>query len=181
VSQQRACVIGHPVSHSRSPLIHGHWLKQYGIDGEYVREDVPPGAIDAFLDRLHETYVGANVTIPHKEAAYRKLARPEPVAKVLAAANTLWFEGDRLCGTNTDVYGFAAHLDESLPGWQRNTKTALVLGAGGAARGVVYGLLERGVTRIHVVNRTLGRAQALAGRFGPGCTADSFDALPQRL
>ena len=80
-----ACVIGHPVSHSRSPLIHGYWLREYEIDGEYVREDVPPAAIGSFLDRLDERYVGANVTIPHKEAAFAKLKHPDPVARASAS------------------------------------------------------------------------------------------------
>ncbi len=145
---RRACVIGHPVAHSRSPLIHGYWLREHKIDGEYVREDVPPAGIGSFLDRLGETYVGANVTIPHKEAAFAKLKHPDPVARALGAANTLWFENGALSGTNTDVHGFLAHLDASLPGWDRRTETALVLGAGGAARSIVYALLERGVGRV---------------------------------
>jgi shikimate dehydrogenase len=163
---RRACVIGHPVSHSRSPLIHGYWLREHKIDGQYVREDVPPAAIGSFLDRLGETYVGANVTIPHKEAAFAKLKHPDPVARALGAANTLWFEHGALNGTNTDVHGFLAHLDASLSGWDRRTETALVLGAGGAARSIVYALLERGVARVMIANRSRARAEALAERFG---------------
>jgi shikimate dehydrogenase len=176
---RRACVIGHPVGHSRSPLIHGFWLQQYGIAGEYVREDVAPEAIGEFLDRLHERYVGANVTIPHKEAAFRRLARPDAVARALGAANTLWFDDGSLCGTNTDPYGFLAHLDDSLPGWDRRTDTVLVLGAGGAARGIVHGLLSRYIARIVIANRTRARAEAL--RFGPRCTVTDWAALPQEL
>jgi shikimate dehydrogenase len=166
---KRACVIGHPVAHSRSPLIHRYWLKEHEIEGDYVLEDVAPEAINPFLDRLGERYVGANVTIPHKEAAYAKLKLADAVAKALGAANTLWFEGGELCGTNTDVYGFLAHLDESLPGWERRTAAALVIGAGGAARGIIYALLERAIGRVVIANRTRARADALAEQFGKKC------------
>ncbi len=181
MSLRRACVIGHPVAHSRSPLIHRYWLKEHRIEGDYVREDVAPEAIERFLDRLGERYVGANVTIPHKEAAFRKLKRADPVARALGAANTLWFEDGALCGSNTDVYGFSAHLDESLPGWEKRTVTALVLGAGGAARGVIYALLERGVRRIAIANRTRARGEALARQFGEKCTVMDFAELSPRL
>ena len=177
---RRACVIGHPVAHSRSPLIHRHWLKIHGIDGEYVREDVTPEAIDRFLDRLGDTYVGANVTIPHKEAAFRKLKRADAVATALGVANTLWFENGALCGSNTDVYGFLAHLDESLPGWDQRTKNALVLGAGGAARAIVYALVSRKVGVV-VVNRTRARAEALVKQFGSLYAAAEWASLPSHL
>ena len=178
---RHACVIGHPVAHSRSPLIHRHWLKTYGIDGDYVREDVAPDAIDRFLDRLGDNYVGANVAIPHKEAAFRKLKRPDAVATALGAANTLWFENGALCGSNTDVYGFLAHLDESLPGWDRRTKNALVLGAGGAARAIVYALASRKIASIVIANRTRARAEALARHFGSVCAVSDWASVPARL
>ena len=178
---RRACVIGHPVSHSRSPLIHGYWLREHKIDGDYVREDVAPAAIGRFLDRLGETYVGANVTIPHKEAAFAKLKRPDAVARALGAANTLWFENGELSGTNTDVYGFLAHLDASLPGWDRRTETALVLGAGGASRSIVYALLERGVARVVIANRTRARAEALAARFGSKVAVADWASISKAL
>jgi shikimate dehydrogenase len=178
---RRACVIGHPVAHSRSPLILGYWLREHKIDGDYVREDVPLATIGSFLDRLGETYVGANVTIPHKEAAFAKLKHPDPVARALGAANTLWFENGALSGTNTDVHGFLAHLDASLSGWERRTATALVLGAGGASRSVVYALLERGVGRVTIVNRTRARAEALAERFGPRVTVADLASISKAL
>jgi len=178
---RRACVIGHPVSHSRSPLIHGYWLREHEIDGEYVREDVPPAEIDRFLDRLAERYVGANVTIPHKEAAFAKLKHSDPVARALGAANTLWFENGALSGTNTDVHGFLAHLDASLPGWDRRTGTALVLGAGGASRSIVYALLERGVGSVVIVNRSKARAEALAERFGPRVAVADWASISKAL
>ena len=128
---------------------------------------LPPAAIGSFLDRLGETYVGANVTIPHKEAAFAKLKHPDPVARALGAANTLWFENGALSGTNTDVHGFLAHFDASLPGWDRRTETALVLGAGGASRSIVYALLERGVARVVIANRTRARAGSLGRALRP--------------
>ena len=120
-------------------------------------------------------------TIPHKEAAFAKLQHPDPVARVLGAANTLWFENGALRGTNTDVHGFLAHLDASLPGWDRRTGTALVLGAGGASRSIVYGLLERGIARVLLANRTRARAETLAERFGSRVAVTDFSSLSKAL
>jgi shikimate dehydrogenase len=160
-----ACVIGWPVEHSRSPLIHNYWLKACGVAGEYRREAVPP---DQFQDFLHSLsargYVGANLIFPHKEAAL-VWSEPDDRARAVGAANTLWRDGV-LRATNTDVEGFLHNLDACVPGWDRNCETAIVLGAGGAARAVVYGLLERGTPRIVVINRTPRRAQALQEWFG---------------
>ena len=164
-SVRAACVIGWPIEHSRSPLIHNYWLKHYGIAGEYRREAVPPDQFGAFLQSLAARgYVGANVTVPHKEAALA-LSQPDDRARAVGAANTLWFDGG-LRSTNTDVEGFLDNLDACAPHWERNTGQAVVLGAGGAARAVVYGLIERGIERIVVINRTLSRAEALQDRFG---------------
>ena len=164
-SVRAACVIGWPIEHSRSPLIHHYWLKHYGIAGEYHREAVPPDQFGAFLQSLAaHGYVGANVTVPHKEAALA-LSQPDDCARAVGAANTLWFDGG-LRSTNTDVEGFLNNLDACAPHWDRNTAKAVVLGAGGAARAVVYGLIERRVERVVVINRTLGRAEALQDRFG---------------
>src|ERR1700694_5463891 len=139
-----ACVIGWPVEHSRSPLIHNYWLKQHGIAGEYRREAVRPEAFADFVAKLSERgYVGANITLPHKEAALR-LSEPDERAKAIAAANTLWREGNRLFSTNTDVEGFLDNLDASAPQWDKGLREVLVLGAGGAARAVVHGLIGRG-------------------------------------
>lgn len=161
----RAFVVGHPIAHSRSPLIHGHWLAEHGIAGTYERVDVAPEAFPDFLARLRvEGFAGGNVTIPHKEAAFRLVESLTPRAEKIGAVNTLFFDGsERLCGDNTDAPGFIAHLDQSLGlGWtERGAGTALVLGAGGAARAIVVGLLERGLSRVWVANRTLARAEAL--------------------
>jgi shikimate dehydrogenase len=160
-----ACVIGWPIEHSRSPLIHNYWLKAYGIPGAYRREAIPPERFQSFVQSLAANgYVGANVTVPHKEAALACSA-PDDRARAVGAANTLWFDSE-LRSTNTDVGGFLDNLDASVPGWDRDRGPALVLGAGGAARAVVYGLLERGIDNVVVINRSLERAQALQERFG---------------
>ena len=161
-----ACIIGWPVAHSRSPLIHNYWLKRYGIAGEYRREAVPPEQFAEFARSLAgRGYVGANVTVPHKEAALAA-SQPDERARAVGAANTLWFEGGTLRSTNTDVEGFLDNLDACAPQWDRGLGKAVVLGAGGAARGVIYGLIGRGVSRITVVNRTHSRAEDLRQRFG---------------
>jgi shikimate dehydrogenase len=161
-----ACIIGWPVEHSRSPLIHNYWLKLYRIPGEYRREAVPPEEIRAFLKSLAARgYAGANVTVPHKEAALQS-SQPDDRARAVGAANTLWLDGAGLRSTNTDVEGFLNNLDACAPGWDRGPAKAVVLGAGGAARAVIYALHERGVAHIIVVNRTYERAEALRERFG---------------
>ncbi len=160
-----ACIIGWPVEHSRSPLIHNYWLNAYGIAGEYRREAVPPDEFDAFVQSLAaRDYVGANVTVPHKEKALA-FSLPDEQARAVGAANTLWIAGGFLHATNTDVEGFLNNLDAIAPQWDRGLGNAVVLGAGGAAHAVVYALLTRGVERITVVNRTSHRAEVLRQRF----------------
>src|SRR5215813_1208967 len=169
------CIVGWPAGHSRSPLIHNYWIRQHGIAGEYRKEAVPPEAFAAFLASFEARgYVGANATIPHKEAALR-LTTPDERARAVGAANTIWREGGGLKSTNTDVEGFLGNLDATAPGWDRGLKTAVVLGAGGSSRAVVFGLIERGVARIHLVNRTLERAQALRERFGAAVVPAPWD------
>ena len=171
-----ACLIGWPAAHSRSPLIHHYWLRTLGIEGGYVIEAVPPDEFKDFLFRLsHRGFVGANVTIPHKERALA-LSKPDERARAVGAANTLWYQDGELCSTNTDVEGFINNLDSSAPGWDR-AEDALVLGAGGSARAVVFGLLERGVKRVHLANRTLERARALSGQFGARVLPVAWDAI----
>jgi shikimate dehydrogenase len=161
-----ACIVGWPVAHSRSPLIHNYWLKRYGIAGEYRREAVAPEQFAEFARSLAARgYVGANVTVPHKEAALAA-SQPDERARAVGAANTLWLEGGALRATNTDVEGFLDNLDACAPQWDRGLAEAVVVGAGGAARGVIHGLIGRGVARITVVNRTRSRAEALRERFG---------------
>jgi shikimate dehydrogenase len=165
VTVRAACIIGWPVEHSRSPLIHNYWLKTYGIAGEYRREAVPPDEFEAFVQSLAaRDYVGANVTVPHKEKALA-FSLPDEHAKAVGAANTLWIAGGFLHATNTDVEGFLNNLDACAPQWDRGLGNAVVLGAGGAAHAVVYALLTRRVERITVVNRTPQRAEVLRQRF----------------
>jgi shikimate dehydrogenase len=161
-----ACVIGWPVEHSRSPLIHEYWIRQFGLQATYRREAVPPERFADFVTHLAEHgYVGANVTVPHKETALA-LSEPDALAQAVGAANTLWLDDGVLRASNTDVEGFVASLDAGVAGWAQIVESAVVLGAGGAARAIVFGLIERGVGRIHVVNRSLDRATAMQRRFG---------------
>jgi len=176
-----ACVIGWPVEHSRSPLIHNHWIKEFGLDAEYRREAVPPEQFAAFVRGLAERgYVGANVTVPHKEAALA-LAVPDERARAVGAANTLWYEGGTLRATNTDAEGFIANLDACLPDWDRGLRTAVVLGAGGAARSIVFALIGRGVERILVANRSFERAVALREKFGSPVEPRPWEEAPTLL
>jgi shikimate dehydrogenase len=176
-----ACVIGWPVRHSRSPLIHNHWIKQYNLEAAYRCEEIAPESFADFLAHLSERgYVGANITIPHKEAALA-MSEPDDRARAVGASNTLWYDGGRLCSTNTDVEGFTANLDAAAPGWDKRAGDAVVLGAGGSARGIVYGLIERGIGKIHLVNRTPERAGALQARFGQAVQPANEAALPHLL
>lgn len=160
---RRACVVGWPVRHSRSPMIHGYWLHQYGLEGSYDIQEVPPEDLGAFLRTLQARgYCGCNVTVPHKEEALRLADHVSETARAVGAANTLWLDGETLFADNTDVSGFLANLDDAHPEWDTDLAHVVVLGAGGAARGVVWGLLSRGAKRIHVVNRNLARADELA-------------------
>jgi shikimate dehydrogenase len=160
-----ACLIGWPAAHSRSPLIHHFWLRKLGIAGGYSIEAIPPEGFAEFVSHLSaHGFIGANVTLPHKERALA-LTVPDERARAVGAANTLWYEGGELRSTNTDIEGFVAHLDASAKGWD-GANNALVLGAGGSSRAVIFGLLERGIARIYLANRTEERAQALADQFG---------------
>ena len=171
------CVIGWPVDHSRSPLIHNFWIGQHALAGEYRREAVTPEDFPAFVKELSERgYVGANVTIPHKEAVIA-LSKPDDRVEAVGAANTLWFEGDTLCSTNTDVEGFLANLDQMAPNWDQGLDDAIVLGAGGASRAIVYGLLSRGVKTIRLANRTFARAQTMRERFGDRVKPVAWDEV----
>jgi len=175
-----ACLIGWPAAHSRSPLIHRYWLRTLGIEGGYVIEAVPPDDLRDFVLRLSlRGFVGANVTLPHKENVLA-LSTPDARAKAVGAANTLWFADGELHSTNTDVEGFINNLDASAPGWGA-AEEALVLGAGGSSRAVVFGLLERGIKRVHLANRTDARAEALAKQFGPSVCPVTWDGIDDVL
>jgi shikimate dehydrogenase len=175
-----ACLIGWPAAHSRSPLIHHYWLRTLGIEGGYNIEAVPPEGFAEFVLHLAaHGFVGANVTIPHKERALA-LSTPDARARAVGAANTLWYDGNELRSTNTDVEGFVDNLDACAPGWEA-ASDALVLGAGGSSRAVVFGLIERGVTHVHLANRTVERARALADQFGANVHPVSWDAVAELM
>ncbi|KQV35827.1 MULTISPECIES: shikimate dehydrogenase [unclassified Rhizobium] len=178
-----AFVAGYPIKHSRSPLIHGYWLKSLGLQGSYRTAEVTPDKFPGFIADLKSGssgFIGGNVTIPHKEAAFAVADRPDEIAREIGAANTLWREDGLVHATNTDGIGFTANLDAFAPGWDR-IDTAVILGAGGASRAVIQSVRDRGVKTIHVLNRTVSRAQELADRFGPAVHAQSLDALGEVL
>lgn len=136
---------------------------------------MPPDKFVEFVTHLHEHgYIGANITVPHKEPAL-KLSEPDERARAVGAANALWYKDGRLRSTNTDVEGFLANLDAVTPGWDRGLSTAVVLGAGGGARAVVYALVTREVGRIYVINRTKEKAQALRNKFGSAVQVAGWD------
>jgi shikimate dehydrogenase len=176
---RRACLMGHPVAHSRSPMIHNYWCRELGMAGVYELKDLTPEAFCGFVSELGRNgYVGGNVTVPHKEAAFRAASERDAAAEAVGAVNVLWVENGRLMGGNSDTHGFIANLDERAPGWQVPGCRAVVLGAGGAARSAVYMLKQRGVD-VDIVNRTLARAQELAARFS--ARAHGTDALARLL
>ena len=175
-----ACLIGWPAAHSRSPLIHHYWLRQLGIEGGYSIEAIPPEGFAEFVQHLSaHGFVGANVTIPHKERAMA-LTTPDERVRAVGAANTLWYDGSELRSTNTDIEGFVGNLDAAAEGWDV-VEDVLVLGAGGSSRAVVFGLLERGVKRIHLANLTAERSQALADQFGASVRPIPWDEISRVL
>jgi shikimate dehydrogenase len=177
----KAFVTGWPVSHSLSPALHGFWLKRHGIAGSYEALPVSPEDFRTFLHDLPASgFVGGNVTIPHKEAAFAGCDVLDGEARAIGAVNTLWVEAGKVHGSCTDGYGFSANLDQYCPQW-RDAKTALVIGAGGAARAVVHALLSGGIERVIVANRTRERAQALIANFQGNLQACGWQDIPDAL
>lgn len=165
---KKACVIGWPIEHSRSPKIHGYWLDLYKIDGSYTKRAVPPGTLETFLRSLaDEGYAGCNVTIPYKEEAFRLIAARDAAATAIGAANTIWIEDGELRASNTDTYGYMTYLSREAEDWDRRDAPVCILGAGGAARAIVHGFLDAGVGEIRIFNRSIERAEALRRDFGP--------------
>ncbi|MEQ8266160.1 MAG: shikimate dehydrogenase [Parvibaculum sp.] len=160
---RKVCVIGWPVDHSRSPLIHNHWIKEHGIqDAVYERLAVKPEeAAAAFRDLRSLGFIGANVTVPHKETAFAALARHDAIAKRLKAVNTIVTTPQGFEGRNTDGYGFIANLKDRAPGWEAKAGPAVLLGAGGAARAIAAALEDEGTPEIRIVNRTRAKSEAL--------------------
>jgi shikimate dehydrogenase len=162
-----AGVLGWPAAHSRSPRLHGFWLRHYGIDGAYLPLPVVPerfaGAVRSLVDL---GFQGANVTIPHKEAAFALCDEVEETARRAGAVNTLVFREGRILGSNTDGFGFLESIREQAPGWQAQDGPAVLLGAGGAARAIAAALLDAGCPELVIVNRGVERAEALARTLG---------------
>ncbi len=164
----RAGVIGWPIAHSKSPVLHGHWLERYGINGSYEAIAIEQGRLESGLRKLaKQGFRGVNVTIPHKESVLALADSVTDRAAMIGAANTVYFHSNGTMGVdNTDAYGFIRNLQQNAPEWDAKSGPALVLGAGGAARAVVYALLEAGAPVVRLANRTRVRAEMLADHFG---------------
>lgn len=160
---KRAAVIGHPINHSKSPFIHNYWIKKYGLDARYEAIDIAPENLASELKRLAvDGYAGFNVTIPHKENVFALCDECDEIARAVGATNTVIIKNGKLHGTNTDVFGFIENIRCHRPGFDFTKGPAVVLGAGGAARAVIYALLKEGVPEIRLINRTKTKAEALA-------------------
>tara|TARA_B100001989_G_C24547735_1_gene472117 strand:- start:1070 stop:2485 length:1416 start_codon:yes stop_codon:yes gene_type:complete len=159
-------VIGHPIAHSKSPLIHGYWIKKYGLQGTYSTIDIPPETLEEGVnDLIAKGYKGFNVTVPHKVAIMDLCNEIDETAKVIGAVNTIVIEDGKLWGSNTDAFGFIQNIKEQQPDFVFTKGAAIVLGAGGAARAIIYGLIKAGVPEIILTNRTKAKAEELAGHF----------------
>lgn len=161
-------VIGHPISHSKSPRLHGNWLKKLGLPGHYIPVDVEPVDFGNVLKTMPKMgFVGANVTIPHKHLALTHADHVSDRAALIGAANTLSFSEDgKIYADNTDGYGFIENIKDHQPNWNAASGPALVLGAGGASRAVLSALIEAGVPEIYLANRTRARADQLKTDLG---------------
>jgi shikimate dehydrogenase len=178
----KVCVIGWPISHSRSPLIHGYWLKQHRIDGSYTRQPVEPSALNAFLSGFSDAgYAGCNVTIPHKENTYRLVTPADETTERLGAVNTVFVKEGKVFGTNTDGEGFINSLYQSAPALSLRNSRAVVLGAGGASLAVVNAILEQGASEVAVANRTAEKVHALRQRFGSRVVPLDWERLADQL
>jgi shikimate dehydrogenase len=178
-----AGVMGDPVMHSRSPLLHGYWLARYGLSGAYLPLAIKPAGLRAALRALPALgFAGCNLTIPHKEAALDIVDRVDPVARRIGAMNCVVVAPDgSLDGYNYDAFGYIESVREAQPGWRADTGPIVVIGAGGSARAVVVGLIDEGARDIRVVNRTLARAQALQREFGGPVRAVPWDERTRSL
>ncbi len=164
---KKTCVIGYPIAHSRSPLIHNYWLRHYGLEGLYEKREVKPEDLQRFLLNLNtEGYIGCNVTIPHKEASVAIVPHLDDVVKRTGSLNMIYFEGGTLHATSTDGEGFYQNLLAHIPKLDSTAKTAIILGAGGSARAIIDRLLRTDVAVIKILNRTQARAKELNALFG---------------
>lgn len=178
-----AGVMGWPVGHSKSPRLHGWWLERYGIDGAYLPLPVKPDDLEAALRALPKLgFAGCNLTIPHKEAAMTICDRLDPLAERIGAVNTVIVEPDgSLLGSNSDAFGFIENLKAGAPDWRADSGPAVILGAGGAARALIVGLLDAGAPEIRLVNRSFHRAESLAEIFEPNVEALEWESRSEAL
>lgn len=178
-----AAVLGSPISHSKSPQLHGHWLKTYGIAGHYIPVDVSAENLPDVLKSMQKMgFVGANVTLPHKEAVLHLADLVTDRAKLIGAANTLVFRKDgQIQADNTDGYGFLQNLRQNAPNWSPEAGPAVVFGAGGASRAILFALLEAGVPEIILSNRTRERAERLKDEFGDKIIVEDWVQIGNRL
>lgn len=162
----KTAVIGYPIHHSKSPQIHTYWLKKYNLEGSYEAIEIPPENLQEKLQQLIDAgYAGFNVTVPHKETIFDLCHEVDETAKKVGAVNTVQVRDGKVYGTNTDVYGFVQNIKHEVPDFDFTAGKAIVLGAGGAARGVIKGLVDEGVPEILVLNRTKEKAEKLALDF----------------
>ncbi len=163
---KKAFVIGHPISHSKSPTIHKYWIAKHQLSGTYEAINTPPEKLnEIFNDVRSGQYIGGNITLPHKQAAFFLCDLTTPEAKKLKAVNTIFKKNNQIIGHNTDGYGFLANLDQQIPDWDKNIKKIIVLGAGGATRAIILALINRNANEIIILNRTLKNAKSLANQF----------------
>lgn len=177
-----AYVIGYPIKHSRSPQIHRFWLEKYNLVGTYDMAELKPDELEAFINNLRQPQnAGTNITIPYKQDVLKYLDGIDNDARDVGAVNTIYKEGDKLLGTNTDVYGFLMNLSQGAPSWQDTTKTVVIIGAGGAARAVLSAMKKSNIPRIYIANRTISRAQKLAEEIHDAAESISMAELDSIL
>ena len=178
-----AGVMGWPVAHSKSPQLHGYWLAHYGIDGAYLPLPVNPSDLERALRALPILgFAGVNLTIPHKEAAVAIVDKTDADAQRAGAINTIVVQEDgTLVGSNTDGFGFIEHLQDTVTDWQSADGSAVLIGAGGAARAIAVALLDAGVPEVRFVNRTISRAQHLARNLTGKTRTFSTDEIDRAL
>lgn len=178
VSQLRSCVIGWPIGHSRSPLIHNYWLKHYDLAGEYIKQPVSPDELEVFLSSLAERgFLGCNVTVPHKEHAAKFVTLADRLTRKLSAVNTIYLQDGMPMGTNTDGFGFMTNLAAAIPDFECRGGSALLLGAGGAARAIAGALLDAGLGKLVLCNRSLDRARVVASVLGEKIIVSAWDRI----
>jgi len=178
-----AGVMGWPVMHSRSPLIHNFWFEQHQLQGTYLALAIEPAKLTPALRALHTLgFAGCNLTIPHKQKAMQIVDEVETAAKRIGAISCVTVQADgRLVGSNNDAHGFIRNIRQAQPDWRADAGPIVVIGAGGGARAVCWGLLQEGAKEIRLVNRTLQRAQDLAQEFGPQLKAHAWSERNEAL